>query len=276
MSVDTESLRMLVPKRLRKYLNAGRFGLDSFMEHVAGRVDAQQTVVDLGAGDCPYATLFRHAHYIALDHAVRSDGAGAANARVVGDMQNLPLRNGCAHAIVNTQALEHVRSPAAALREMYRVLAPAGMLFISVPLFDAEHEAPHDYWRFTGFGLRLLLQEAGFHVDSIARRGGYFWVLNKQFRSVHEYLFPPLRRRWVKALRYPIKILSVIVVEVCMPILLYNLDRLDTSHHYTVGYLGIARKPLSRECESEHRVAVMPEPAGDFASPTETRERRAV
>jgi hypothetical protein len=125
---------------------------------------------------------------------------------------------------------------------MYRILAPSGTLFISVPLFDAEHSAPHDYWRFTGYGLRLLLHEAGFEVESITRRGGYFWVLNKQFRSVHEYLFPPLRRRWVKALRYPLKIFSVIVFELFTPIVLYNLDRLDTSRHYTVGYLGIARK----------------------------------
>jgi SAM-dependent methyltransferase len=227
------------------------------MEEAASSVAAEQIVVDVGAGDSPYAGLFDHTRYIAVDRTVRPSRDDTARVKVRADMSNLPFREACAHVVVSTQALEHVRSPAAALREMHRILAPAGVLFISVPLFDAEHEAPHDYWRFTGFGLRHLLEEAGFEVESIARRGGYFWVLNKQFRSVHEYLFPPLRRRWVKVLRYPIKVLSVVVFELCTPLLLYKLDRLDTSRHYTVGYLGVARKPplSDRDAEQPHPTA---------------------
>lgn len=75
-------------------------------------------------------------------------------------------------AVFVMEVLEHVEDPRAALSEICRVLKPGGMLTISVPFILEIHDAPHDYWRFTEHGLRLLLRE--FDEVKIQRRTGYF------------------------------------------------------------------------------------------------------
>ncbi|QDS91042.1 hypothetical protein EC9_52610 [Rosistilla ulvae] len=42
---------------------------------------------------------------------------------------------------------------------------------MSVPFVFELHDAPHDYWRFTEFGLRHLLSD--FHNVQISRRNGF-------------------------------------------------------------------------------------------------------
>jgi SAM-dependent methyltransferase len=53
--------------------------------------------------------------------------------------------------------LEHCADPLAACRELYRVLAPGGVCVLSSVMFFPVHGYPHDYWRFTPEGMRLLL-----------------------------------------------------------------------------------------------------------------------
>ncbi|WP_431857377.1 methyltransferase domain-containing protein [Azospirillum sp.] len=65
------------------------------------------------------------------------------------------------------QVLEHVQSPAAAVRNIYNSLAEGGHLVLSTPFLLKIHDAPGDYWRWTEAGLRLLLQEAGFAAQDI-------------------------------------------------------------------------------------------------------------
>lgn len=55
--------------------------------------------------------------------------------------------------------LEHVDDHLAALREMQRILKPKGLFLLGVPFRQGLHLAPHDYWRFTEYGIRYLLRE---------------------------------------------------------------------------------------------------------------------
>ena len=50
----------------------------------------------------------------------------------------------------------------AAARELTRVLKAGATLLLGLPFRQAIHLAPHDYWRFTEFGVRHLLHE---HYD---------------------------------------------------------------------------------------------------------------
>jgi SAM-dependent methyltransferase len=54
--------------------------------------------------------------------------------------------------------LEHCADPLAACRELHRVLTPGGVCVLSSVMFFPVHGYPHDYWRFTPQGIRLLLQ----------------------------------------------------------------------------------------------------------------------
>jgi ubiquinone/menaquinone biosynthesis C-methylase UbiE len=52
---------------------------------------------------------------------------------VRGDMQRLPFRDGSFDKVLMTEALEHVRDDRLALAEIHRLLAPGGVLALSVP-----------------------------------------------------------------------------------------------------------------------------------------------
>ena len=57
--------------------------------------------------------------------------------------ESLPLRDGCADAIVATDILEHLEDDASALAEFYRVLKPGGHAVITVPAYRflwSEHD----------------------------------------------------------------------------------------------------------------------------------------
>ncbi len=61
--------------------------------------------------------------------------------------------------IVCTEVLEHTLQPFAAVQEMYRLLRPEGMLFLTTPFNFRIHGPLPDCWRFTEHGLRALLKD---------------------------------------------------------------------------------------------------------------------
>jgi hypothetical protein len=54
---------------------------------------------------------------------------------------------------------------------VYRCLRPGGRLILTVPFAARWHYIPHDYWRFTPSGVRLLLDRAGFTDVAVFGRG---------------------------------------------------------------------------------------------------------
>ena len=78
--------------------------------------------------------------------------------RVIGDAQALGIADASFPVILCTEVLEHLPEPQRAIDEMYRVLAPGGTLLLTTRFLFPIHDAPHDYFRFTKYGLRHLLR----------------------------------------------------------------------------------------------------------------------
>lgn len=70
------------------------------------------------------------------------------------------------------QVLDDVPEPLQLLAEMRRVLRPGGALLLSVNQNWRVHNAPHDYFRFTPYGLQYLLTKVGMNVIRISPMGG--------------------------------------------------------------------------------------------------------
>lgn len=155
-------------------------------------------VIDLGCGEQPYrALLGGFAHYVGCDRPGRPDSAGRPD--VVGDAGALPFRTAGVDAVVCTEVIEHVSEPAALLAEAHRVLKPGGALLLSAPFTWHLHDEPHDYWRFTEYGLRLLCERAGFRVAAVRATNRYFGAL-LQSRAYWLYFVSGRLRPFVRPL----------------------------------------------------------------------------
>ncbi|QDT35764.1 class I SAM-dependent methyltransferase [Stratiformator vulcanicus] len=133
-------------------------------EHVRGHC------LDAGAGRGPFQALLRRVatSVTAIDVTERP---GITDA--VGDVQSMPeFANESFDSLICSQVLEHVPRPWDAFAEFARVLKPGGMAIISVPHLSMIHEAPHDYYRYTEYGLKSLAEQSGFSVVDICPTGG--------------------------------------------------------------------------------------------------------
>jgi SAM-dependent methyltransferase len=133
-------------------------------------------------------------------------------------------------AVFLLEVLEHVATPDLAISEIYRVLAPGGVLVLSTPFLFEIHEAPHDYFRFTEHGLRLLLR--GFGSCQVARRNGYF-------KSTLVPLMRLTRSRYVVDNLFG---LAVLFMGTVLSPLLGLLDRTIRSDACTTGYVASCRR----------------------------------
>jgi SAM-dependent methyltransferase len=133
-------------------------------------------VADIGCGAKPYRQYFSgSARYFGIDLPVeRSANKLEKRAEVYADLVRLPIANESFDVVLCTQVLEHVPEPVRVLAEAHRILRTGGMAVLTVPFLAAEHEEPHDYLRFTSYGITDLLERCGFEAVSVKKQFG-FW-----------------------------------------------------------------------------------------------------
>lgn len=172
------------PNKLRDFstLNSSRVYLNEFIRRASLALKPGQRVLDAGSGQGWYRRHFDHVRYEGVDFGQVDKEYGVLDC--ICDLVAIPLAGESYDLVLCTQVLEHLAHPSQALAEMYRILKPDGMLWLSAPLFFAEHEIPHDYFRYTRYGLRQLLTDEGFQVESVEWLEGYFGTLAYQFRTI--------------------------------------------------------------------------------------------
>lgn len=125
-------------------------------------------VLDLGCGNAPY----REWYGSLADRVVTYDPVVTDAVEVVGVAERLPFAGEVFDCVFALEVLEHVTDVESAIAEVLRVLKPGGEVLITVPFVYPIHEAPHDYRRFTQFGLQSLLERQGFVVQDLSAKGG--------------------------------------------------------------------------------------------------------
>lgn len=137
---------------------------------------ARGILVDVGCGNRPYAGFFDRpgVRYVGIDH----DPAGSKPS-VVATAMRLPLSGASADTVLMTQTLEHVPDPSMAVAEAARILKEDGILLMTAPQAWRLHEEPHDYFRFTRYGLQHLMERHGFEIIELTPQGGA-WSLAGQ------------------------------------------------------------------------------------------------
>lgn len=98
--------------------------------------------------------------YAALDLDVLAfDIYWSPDAQFIADGHSIPLASETADAVIVQAVLEHVLEPSVVVREIYRVLAPGGLIYADTPFLQQVHEGAYDFTRFTDSGHRYLLRD---------------------------------------------------------------------------------------------------------------------
>jgi SAM-dependent methyltransferase len=150
---------------------------DAIMD-AAARVEGSR-FLDVGCGNKPYRGWFaRGAFYVGTDITHVNNSAD-----VVAQAPDLPFAAAVFDGVLCTQVLEHVERPAAVVGELARVLRPGGRLLLSAPMYWRQHEEPYDFYRYTRYGLRYLLESNSFEVESMVQQGGAWCVVGQAFTN---------------------------------------------------------------------------------------------
>ena len=155
-----------------------RMLVDEFVARSAKDIPPKARILDAGAGECRYAFAFAHCNYVACDRAVGDATWNYKRINVVADLESIPFKPETFDAVLSANVLEHIGEPGTALRDIATVLKPGGRLYMSVPfLGDPIHQEPYDFFRYTEYGLRHLIQKAGLTPVSILPMGGVLFLM---------------------------------------------------------------------------------------------------
>lgn len=232
-------------RAVRKLEDLGRWHINGFVERVASGLPAGTHVLDAGAGEAAYRELFRHCRYVATDLGVGDASWNYGNLNSVSELERLPFRSGAFDAVLCTQVLEHVEWPRECVAEFYRVLRPGGTLYVTVPMAQAEHQVPFDFFRYTSYGLRSVLRVAGFTEVSVEPFGGLFTRLAYELTRILT-VFPSAglrsgRPRLDGVALLPIRILVHGLVRLLQRLFLF-LERYDHEKNDPFGWAVVARR----------------------------------
>ena len=136
------------------YLHLSR--LKRTFEEAAGAA-AIRSVLDLGCGGRHYARLLgdRDIQYVGVDNL------GDAEEIIKLDLEE-DFSLGTYDLVICSEVLEHVFNYPRLIDNMFKHVAPGGVLFVTVPFAHEIHGwAYHDYFRFTDQALRLLFGRSG-------------------------------------------------------------------------------------------------------------------
>lgn len=175
-------------------------GINNFLIRKINRQIAQSLpykgrVIDLGCGTAPYKKdILKVAfEYIGVDW--KRSSHDQSNVNVFTDLSKpLPFPDEYADTVVSFQVMEHLPEPELFLSECNRILKRGGLLFLTVPFMWQVHEAPHDYYRYTRYGLEYLLKKVGSYEINIKENTGFWqmWVLKFNYHTTR-FSWGPLK-----------------------------------------------------------------------------------
>ncbi|WP_099464660.1 class I SAM-dependent methyltransferase [Parabacteroides provencensis] len=191
---------------------------------------AKGYLLDIGCGSKPY--LCNLEKYVDTYYGCDFVQSKENNVDLVCDAIDIPLENESFDTIISTQVLEHVFDTKKCISESFRLLKPNGVYIISVPLVWPIHLAPYDFHRFTKYGIKNYLEEAGFRDIEIYSNGGK-WAMIGQMINLGLF-FPVPRKPFLNIIKKWFLYLS--------NKFFVFMDKKYFNDNYTLNYVVVCKK----------------------------------
>ena len=176
--------RLSRPSRARKVAN-------KWLHHNCK--DIQGKVLSMGSGnDADREGDYYRNYFPMASSYTTSEVSETFKCDLTIDVRSMPeVEDESYDCIFCSGVLEHVDNYQAGLDELTRILKTGGTLLLGLPFRQAIHMSPHDFWRFTEYGINHLLKKSYQIIDMVpidARRGMEFpyayWVNAIKVRRV--------------------------------------------------------------------------------------------
>lgn len=211
--------------RIALWFNITIADIDAIHREIATHLHGK--LLDVGCGQKQEVFKPYVKQYIGLDNPKTlsvNHTTDNCEADVFGDAMKLPFKKNTFDCVTALSLYEHLPDPQKAAHEAYRVLKKGGTFALLVPFMYRLHTAPYDYFRFTEYGLRHILETAGFKVVKIegnggmwkmigARLAGYFYSDLAGMGYADDDLIAPKRRAYLLPVVLPLIAIIVILAR---------------------------------------------------------------
>ncbi len=171
-------------------------------------------LLDFGCGSKPYKHLFDVSSYVGLDIKESGHGRQHDAIDVFYDGKEIPFKDNSFDCVFSSEVFEHVFNLDTVIKEINRVCKMDGKLLITLPFIWEEHEIPFDFARYTSFGIKHILETAGFEVIKQTKTTSYIETLVQLWSSyVHQYI---LRNKIVGIVLNPILISPLMLIGILL------------------------------------------------------------
>lgn len=154
-----------VPYRSAGKTKADQWGAwrSSNFEHirkVLAEYSPHSKILDLGAGNSPFK---KYINKNTCPNLISTDFGLFEMIDVTADLnENIPFKSDYFDVVIISNVLEHLVEPQQILKECFRILKPGGVVIGQTPFLMGLHDEPYDFYRYTKYSLKRLLDIAQF------------------------------------------------------------------------------------------------------------------
>lgn len=122
--------------------------------------------------------------------------------------QKIKIQKNSYDYVLITNLMHHISEPGLLIKKVKNILRKNGSIYIFEPLVRELHQIPEDYYRYTPYGLKKLLENEGFKVYDINLVGGPFTCAYYYLDQSIQYLPQKLRENYQSKIKNEFKKLT--------------------------------------------------------------------
>ncbi|MDC3082505.1 class I SAM-dependent methyltransferase [Candidatus Pelagibacter sp.] len=225
----------------------GRHFVDKFIKEISKEFDKDgQILLDVGAGHQPYKKNFKKIKYESCDSdnvikEIKYDILNAKHDFYCNINEHIPRNDKYYDVVLCSEVLEHVYNPENVIKEISRILKDDGVFIATIPQSMGEHMLPHNYFNYLGPGILYLLKKNNLKALSLKKYSGVFHATGNLLNKLVNTVFFIDRNLVTKIIFFPLEFIVRIFVAI-INIILFYLDKFDTTKSWSLHYFLIAKK----------------------------------